>query len=116
MNIQTGDRVTLADISDEPRLSGASGVIQEINDARDYYVLKLDRAVPGFYSGTAWFRASDIKSSHRHDWHYGDLGYHWCNKSSEESCNESEIHDFPCDHPEEHGLNDEKHGPNDEEH
>lgn len=110
MDLKTGDRVTLAEISDEPRLSGASGSVQEINDARDYYVLKLDNAIPGFYSGTAWFRASDIKSAHRHDWIYGDLGYHWCRGSDEESCNNYfGVHDFPCGHPEEHGPNDEEH-------
>lgn len=39
-----------------------------------------------------------VGDAHVHDWVYSDYGHHWCKRK------DSEYHDFPCDHPEEHTL------------
>jgi len=41
-------------------------------------------------------------TAHRHHWDFDDQGGHWCRTSHEEGCAASPVHDFPCDHPDEH--------------
>lgn len=42
--------------------------------------------------------------NHQHEWAYTDQGVHWCSLDYEPDCTATEIHDVPCDHPEEHEM------------
>jgi hypothetical protein len=63
VSFEIGARVRFrGELSDEPRLSGQTGSIAE-NDkfCPGDYVVKLDNAVDGFYSGMAWAHETELE-------------------------------------------------------
>jgi hypothetical protein len=58
--VRIGDRVRFGNIHGEPRLNGAAGEIVRRWSAAGYWVVKLDEAIPGFLSGTAWATEDEL--------------------------------------------------------
>jgi len=61
--------------------------------------------MPSDLAGTDAAAPDNEQPPHRHVWIYGDQGVHWCRRGTDAGCSAS-LHDFPCDHPEEHDPDD----------